>query len=235
MPSLPPLLLFANRDEAFDRPSSPPSVIEGDPPILAPRDLEAGGTWLGVNAHGVVAALTNRPHPPADRILPSRGLLVLRALRHREPGRAVRSLKEDLERAPTNPFNLLVANGEEAHWLRLGEGLEHRRLEPGIHTLTNDHDLDRLPWRGSPEGEGWRSASQALDEALALLRDHGEVYPEYPLCKHGEAHGTVSAAYLVLGTPASGDLRLAYAAGPPCRIPFTDYSDLLRDLLGRSA
>ena len=55
-----PVCVAANRDESFDRPAAPPSVREGDPAVLAPRDERAGGTWLGYNEAGVLAAITNR-------------------------------------------------------------------------------------------------------------------------------------------------------------------------------
>jgi len=55
-----PVVVAANRDELLDRPSEPPAVVEEDPRVGAPRDAEAGGTWIGYNEHGVLVALTNR-------------------------------------------------------------------------------------------------------------------------------------------------------------------------------
>src|SRR5258706_15235899 len=55
-----PLVLAANRDEQFSRPSAAPALGPGAAKILAGRDLVAGGTWLGVNARGVAAAVVNR-------------------------------------------------------------------------------------------------------------------------------------------------------------------------------
>ena len=53
-----------NRDEQLDRPAHPLCVLrESNPRILGGRDDLAGGTWLAVNDHGVVAGLTNRPSP----------------------------------------------------------------------------------------------------------------------------------------------------------------------------
>ena len=71
-----PVAVAANRDEALDRPSSPPSVREGDPRVVAPRDDEAGGTWIGYNERGLFVGLSNRwtdEGPEGER---SRGLLV---------------------------------------------------------------------------------------------------------------------------------------------------------------
>jgi uncharacterized protein with NRDE domain len=55
-----PVVAAANRDELFDRPSASPDVIDESPRVLAPRDEEAGGTWIGYNEHGVSVAITNR-------------------------------------------------------------------------------------------------------------------------------------------------------------------------------
>ena len=75
-----PLVVAANRDEHYDRPSAPPALLNTKTEIIAGRDLRAGGTWLGVNEHGLLAGILNRrsdgePEPrPATR---SRGLLCL--------------------------------------------------------------------------------------------------------------------------------------------------------------
>lgn len=78
------LTVAANRDEALARPSAPPAEIEAG--IVAGRDLEAGGTWLGLNRHGLFVAVTNRNHPARSRGMISRGSLALEALRCRRPG-----------------------------------------------------------------------------------------------------------------------------------------------------
>ena len=75
------ILVAANRDEAFDRPSLPPAEVE--PGVVAGRDLLAGGTWLGFNRHGLFVAVTNRKSPASTPDTPSRGLLAREALRCR--------------------------------------------------------------------------------------------------------------------------------------------------------
>ena len=75
------ILVAANRDEAFDRPSAPPAEVE--PGVVAGRDLRADGTWLGYNQHGLFVALTNRASPASTPDTPSRGLLAREALRCR--------------------------------------------------------------------------------------------------------------------------------------------------------
>lgn len=73
-----PLIVAANRDESLARPSAPPQALA--PGIVGGKDLEGGGTWLGVNDDGVFVAITNRGVPARTPRSYSRGLLALEAL-----------------------------------------------------------------------------------------------------------------------------------------------------------
>src|SRR3972149_2161482 len=72
-----PLVVAMNRDEFYDRPSLPPELREGARRIVCPRDERADGTWIGVNAEGLVAAVSNRFAGPPDPQARARGLLCL--------------------------------------------------------------------------------------------------------------------------------------------------------------
>src|SRR5438445_13145708 len=74
------LVIGMNRDESASRAADPPSVIEGTPVIVAPRDRKAGGTWIGTSGTGLVVALSNR-RGRAYATAGSRGQFVLDALR----------------------------------------------------------------------------------------------------------------------------------------------------------
>ena len=81
-----PLAVGANRDEFYGRPAEGPALRNLEfSAIVAPLDIRAGGTWLGLNEHGLFAAVTNRPmqEQASDPQRRSRGLLVLDALRER--------------------------------------------------------------------------------------------------------------------------------------------------------
>ena len=114
-----PLLLAANRDELRSRPWRPPGRHWPDrPEVVAGLDEEAGGSWLGINDHGVVAAVLNRVGtlgPAAGKR--SRGELVLEALDHADAAAAAAALA-DLDPAAYRPFNLIVADNRDAYWLR---------------------------------------------------------------------------------------------------------------------
>jgi len=89
-----PVCVAANRDEAVDRPSTSPRRWPRDPPVVAPRDERAGGTWLGYNAEGLLAAVTNRWMPGEGER--SRGLLVRDALGARSADGAIEVVRERL-------------------------------------------------------------------------------------------------------------------------------------------
>jgi hypothetical protein len=119
-----PLLLAANRDELRSRPWRPPARHWPDrPDVVAGLDVQAGGSWLGVNDDGVVAAILNRVGslgPAAGKR--SRGELVLEALDHADAAAAARALA-DLDPDAYRPFNLLIADARDAFWLRHAGGL----------------------------------------------------------------------------------------------------------------
>src|SRR5277367_3164750 len=75
-----PILLAANREESLSRPTAPPERRAAAPQMICCLDLVAGGTWLGVNQHGLVVAITNRPVPKPAATPPSRGILCRRLL-----------------------------------------------------------------------------------------------------------------------------------------------------------
>ena len=137
-----PLLLLANRDKFYDRPSEPIHWLDGGE-ILAGRDLTAGGTWLGITRNGRLAALTNYRDPNNFRVgTPSHGALVTNFLR------STLSAHDYLhsvlpEVADYNAFNLLVFDC--THLMRLE--IRHSRLvtfEAGIGAVSNADFLS--PW-----------------------------------------------------------------------------------------
>jgi len=109
-----PLVVAANRDEFHGRPTEGPALREASISVVAPRDLHAGGTWLGINASGLFAAVTNRRCETPDARRRSRGWLVMEALEEPTAERAVERFR-NLPEAAYNPFNLFMADGESAH------------------------------------------------------------------------------------------------------------------------
>lgn len=156
-----PLVLAANRDEFHQRAAAPASWWSR-PPILAGRDLSAGGTWLGVTRDGRFAALTNYRDPTRYRDgAASRGAIVPATLDAPLPAaRRLQQLQRD--GAAYNGFNLIFNEGEQLAVFESVAGTG-RLLDPGVYGLSN-HLLDS-PW---PKVV---AAKAALAQALAGLPD----------------------------------------------------------------
>lgn len=162
-----PLVIAANRDEFYDRPSATARFWEDQPHILAGRDLQSGGTWLGLTKQGRWAALTNYRDPSSSRPgAPSRGWLVRDFLAgDAGPMAYLETLRPEGHRF--EGFNLLVGQGEEVGWMSNRSEGPPRRLGPGIYGLSNG--LLDTPWPKVIRGK----------EGLArLLASHTEVEPE---------------------------------------------------------
>jgi len=148
-----PLILLANRDEFYERPTAPAEFWEDAPNIFAGRDLVHGGTWLGITKSGRFAAVTNYRDPFAPKGRFSRGDLVSDFLKTEN------SVEDYLKKIQTNAadfsgFNLLVGEfNPQIQTLGYYSNREGKVkiLAPGIHGLSN-HLLD-TPWRKVNKGK----------------------------------------------------------------------------------
>lgn len=193
-----PLVVAANRDEFFKRPTAPASFWRGGK-VLAGRDLEAGGTWMGTTVDGRFAALTNFRAPELHRDgAASRGQLVADFLRGDEAPIAWLD-KHGRDAARYNPFNLLVGDRQTLACLSNTDG-KVRELVPGVYGLSN-HLLD-TPW---PKLSAAKSSLSRALEALPddrplfdLLRDDS-IHPDDTLPRTGvslEWERLLSAAFV---------------------------------------
>lgn len=130
-----PLIVAANRDEFHGRPAAPAAFWSDQPAILAGRDLEARGTWMGVSRSGKFAAVTNYRGAFEPRAAESRGALVTRFLQDSQPA-ALYMASVSKKADSYSGFNLLAADGEALWWMS-NRGGEPRSLEPGVHGLGN--------------------------------------------------------------------------------------------------
>lgn len=135
-----PLIAAGNRDEFYDRPAKPADWWDDHPQIYAGRDLQGGGTWIGVTREGRFAALTNIRAPSEMRTdAPSRGALVTNYLAgSMTPDDYVGEIKS--QTAEYNGFNLLIGDSDQLIWFsNRGDGDERngKSLGPGIYGLSN--------------------------------------------------------------------------------------------------
>jgi uncharacterized protein with NRDE domain len=181
-----PLVVAANRDEFFARPTAAAAFWPDAPQVLAGRDLEAGGTWLGVSRQRRFAALTNYREGGRQRVdARSRGALVADFLTSRASPVAYLTQLETAA-AEYNGFNLVVGDGESlAYYSNRGDG-QPRWLKPGIYGLSN-HLLD-TPWPKLASAKAAFAAAllalPAQELFLDLLADQ-EIVPDTHLPETG--------------------------------------------------
>ncbi|HUZ19170.1 MAG TPA: NRDE family protein [Acidimicrobiales bacterium] len=239
-----PLVVAANRDERYSRPSESIAVLRAAAPrILGGRDGLAGGTWLAVNEHGVVAGLTNRPSPAGrDPSKRSRGELPLALAVHADARTAVEDVAARLRPGEYNPCWLLVGDRSSLFSMDMTATRAARvtELPAGIHVLENRAlgspsakvtHARRLA-AGAAEAVGAELASSLRD----LLADHsvpaaGAPGPEGTselgaCCVHTAAYGTRSAELVTVPDDPLALPLLEVADGPPCTAPFRDASAL---------
>ena len=232
-----PLAVGANRDEFFGRPAEGPALRNLEfGAIVAPRDMRAGGTWLGVNEHGLFAALTNRPmqdqEPDPNRR--SRGLLVLDALRERSAIAAMEKL-EQLPAETYNSFNLLVADRDSIHAVTYDQVVRRVELQSGPTVICNsDPTAAPTPKVAKLLARANQIATSApqdvLDELAEVCRSHdseGDAFRS--ICVHAGDYGTRSSALIRLGEDPR-DTEFRFTDQSPCESEYQDYTPLLREL-----
>ncbi|WP_070885024.1 NRDE family protein [Pseudomonas argentinensis] len=165
-----PLLVAANRDEFHARPTAAMAEWPQTPGLIAGRDLQAGGTWLGIGPDGRFAALTNIRDPQAEQGSRSRGELPLRFLQGNQgPEAFLNQLCREADEY--SGFNLLVGD-RHALWHFNSHSGQAQALPAGIHGVSNAA-LD-TPW---PKLERAKAALAATLDApdeqalFALLAD----------------------------------------------------------------
>ena len=237
-----PVLLGANRDELAARPWRPPARHWPDrPEVVAGLDESAGGSWLGVNDHGVVAGVLNRAGslgPLAGKR--SRGELVLEALDHADAEAAARALA-DLDGRAYRTFNMAVADNRDAFRLRHAGAdaagrIEVEPLGAGLSMLTslevNDLRAPRIARHlpafrdaAPPEPERGAAGWAAWTRLLADRTPHVPGDPNSAMnIETGLGFATVSSSLVALPGPEAprGEDRPVwlFAAGPPDRAPY---------------
>lgn len=215
------LVLAANRDEFYARPSEPLAFWPDAPDVLAGRDRIAGGSWLGLTRNGRFAAVTNVRDPNRQRPeAPSRGLLVSDFLCGDQPAAAY--LAELADRAGAyNGFNLLVGDASGLYYFS-NYGDARRRLTAGLYGLSNAA-LDQ-PWPKVRRGRQRLAAMLATPTPamlLELLGDRGrpddDELPDTgiglerervlaPIFITSERYGTRSSSALLLAHTGQAEL-----------------------------
>ena len=233
-----PLVVAANRDELYDRPAEPMTILRAaSPRVLGGRDESAGGTWLAVNQYGVVAALTNRPTPGGrDLTKRSRGELPLALAQHDSAAAAVDAFTAIVRPSDYNPAWLLVGDRQSAFAVDMtGEVTLVEPLPPGIHILENrplgakSAKVDRV--RMLVDAIDAAGADELVHRLHRVLADHevpaaddvGEFPPEIKAaCVHTERYGTRWSGVITVSDDPAVAPAIRYTDGPPCRSALND-------------
>lgn len=176
------LILGANRDEFYKRPTAPASWTGN---ILSGRDLLAGGTWMGINRNGRFAALTNYRNPGLrEHDRQTRGELVTDWLKGEdEPADHMEKLKTAADRY--NGYNLIFGHPGSLYWFS-NMADKGEKTAPGIHGLSNS--LLNTPWPKVTKGV--RSLTEIIsadfspEDIFEMLRDT-EIQPDETLPETG--------------------------------------------------
>lgn len=168
------LILAANRDEFYKRPTLPISFWKDAPHVLAGRDLKGMGTWLGLTRKGRITAITNYRDPASHKPdTPSRGALVKNFLvGNQTPKHYLNEIKDIGHKY--NGFNLLVGD-HNSLWYTSNRLQEKIELGPGLYGLSN-HLLD-TPWPKTQKGKAAlqnlleKNNSNMIDALFTILED----------------------------------------------------------------
>ena len=215
-----PLIVGANREEKTDRPWAPPGRHWPDREhVVAGQDLEAGGSWLGINDFGVIAGIMNRRGslgPETGKR--SRGELVLEALDHADAAVAARALGA-IDPVAYRSFNLFIGDNRDAFWLRSStddapSGITIHEIPPGVSMITawdlNDVDSSRihtyLPrFEAAPAPDPDHGDWSAWQGLLASREFDADAGPRGALCIVTDGtYGTLSSSLIALPATAAG-------------------------------
>jgi len=211
-----------NRDEQVNRRFRGPRWDERGE-VFAPRDLAAGGTWIGLNRLGLFVAVSNRYQPRPDTKARSRGLLVNEALRSRSVEELVAYVQEEVEEHPYNHFNVLALAQQGGVALQFDGRLTRLKLPKDDFPFTNRGVTNR----GEAKATRLRillketAGVEPFSRLRMILRDHTPYERGRSICLHGPRVRTVASALVGIRFRDQARTIFAFRRGPPCQGPFT--------------
>lgn len=230
-----PILLALNREERLNRPSQAPRIQSGRPRVVCGIDRKAGGTWAGVNQHGLFAAVINCPKRNVPAEPRSRGLLCRELLACKTAEEALEKAYGELQTGCYAGGNFFCVDRNKGGVVYGSDEIETEMLWPGLHILSSKRLND---YRDSRQEFVRRLLTlQRLDSSVAFWAVASRTFSRKPdeTGKRGiiitePDYGTVSSLLLSLSdrTPRS---HMQYAAGSPSEKPYEDVSALLRQVL----
>ncbi len=232
-----PIMLAANREEYFDRPFTSPGPQAGSPRVFCGLDSRAHGTWLGVNQHGLLIAVTNRPGGtvPAPAGVPSRGTLCRQLLDLSSSAAAVERALAELANERYQPVNVLCVDREQAAVVTNHRRAQVSVLGPGLHLLANGElndpqDMRQAYARALLAPRFPRTPDDFVKAARHALSQGLDPSGQRTIVVHHAERGTVCSSLVVLAALPSQS-QYFFAGGSPDLTPYEDLSAGLRQVL----
>lgn len=231
-----PVIVAANRDERYDRPSASPAIWATNPKILAGKDLLAGGTWLGVNEHGLLVGILNRrsdESPNSPTHTRSRGLLCLDLLGLKSAADACLFVNQHEQ--VYQPFTVIFVDSREG-WMayNVQRQIKTHRLDEGLHVYSSaaefavrsekiDRAHDRFAEVFAKMHSNTTDKSVWVHSLQRVLGDHtlndGSNEARDAICVHGDVSGTVSST-IIVHDQTDGCFYTFNCPSTPCRGSF---------------
>ncbi len=233
-----PLIVAANRDECFDRPSTSPQMLIEKPRIFGGKDLLAGGTWLGINEYGLLAGILNltTDSKRGGTTVRSRGLLCLDTLKAKDPARACTILLRE-EGSSYQPFTLLFANAEKAYIVQnIKADIQCTELQRGVHVLGNTSQYEprseKMDHAQNLFSQAGKRAREAMDlSSMKRLFKEVLINHELPeesknshsaICVHAGDYGTVCSS-MIFYSRLEKRFHYYHTSTPPCRSDYEEF------------
>ena len=230
-----PILLAVNREESPERPSQAPRIQSGRPRVVCGIDKKAGGTWAGVNQHGMFVTVLNAEKRDVPAEPRSRGLLCKDLLNCRTAEEAIDKGAQELSERPYAGCNILCVDRTSGGIIYGGDYVEVEPLEPGLHLLS-ENPLDD---RDDPRQEFVRRqlTLQRIDSAVTFFAVACKTFARktdpngrWGVIRNTPTKATVSSILLSLAKKNQTSI-MQYAPGQPGEKAFEDVSALLRQVL----
>lgn len=230
-----PILIAFNREEQYGRQFTPPKIQSGRPRVVCGLDRKTGGTWAGVNQHGMFVAAINAykrcvPYDPR-----SRGLLCKELLACANAEEALDHAERELSTGAYAGVNLLCVDRISGGVAYGGSEVEVEMLKPGLHVLTGNRMDDREDQR--QEYVRRLLTLHRLDSSVAFLAAASGAFSRTPDVsgKRGVVvrepnFGTVCSMLVSLSDRTQKSV-MQFANGCPSEVQFEDVSALLRQVL----
>lgn len=230
-----PILVALNREEQTGRQFLPPRIQSGRPRVVCGLDQKTGGTWAGVNQHGMFVAAINAPKRRTPFDPRSRGLLCKELLACHTAEEAIERAERELSGGAYAGVNYLCVDRTSGGVVYGGDEIGVETLKPGLHILTgnrmDDHDDERQEYvrrlltlyRLDSSVAFLAATSSAFSRTADSSGRHGVVVQE-------PGFGTVCSMLLSLSDRSQKSI-MQFANGSPSEVQFEDVSALLRQVL----